>query len=340
MYKPIYTITPRLLNFITQATELKTWISQSIVDVAWISHLQFETTSRLAHSSTAIEGNPLSLSEVESVARGDEISGSERSKQEVQNYLVSLKWIWSQKAGDPITESDLLNLHYLITQKTLPDEKIGSYKTQVNRVIDPAGHTIYLPPPPEKAQSLTKDLLNWAHSDDALILHPIIVSAIIHHCLVSIHPFSDGNGRIARALAIWILYSRGFDTHHLFALDEFFDQYRQTYYNTLQQARDLDDDLTYWIEYVAEGLVITLTKTKNRIFSLQITSLPTQVTLTKKQEDSLRFLRDKGRIKSPALEEAFNITRARVGQLLKPLIDNGIVIREGLSRATTYRLGN
>jgi len=49
------------------------------------------------------------------------------------------------------------------------------------------------------------------------------------------------------------LLLQSFDTHHLFALDEFFGQDRQRYYNKIQQARDLDDDLSYWLEYVAAG---------------------------------------------------------------------------------------
>ncbi|MDP3543133.1 MAG: MarR family transcriptional regulator [Elusimicrobiota bacterium] len=60
--------------------------------------------------------------------------------------------------------------------------------------------------------------------------------------------------------------------------------------------------------------------------------------LTKRQEDVLRFLRDKGRARTPDIEAAFGFTRARAGQIIKPLVDAGLVIREGQTRATTYRL--
>lgn len=60
--------------------------------------------------------------------------------------------------------------------------------------------------------------------------------------------------------------------------------------------------------------------------------------LTKRQEDILRYLRDKGRVKTPDIEASFGFTRARVGQIIKPLVDAGLVIREGQIRATTYRL--
>lgn len=166
----------------------------------------------------------------------------------------------------------------------------------------------------------------------------LIVSGIAHHRLVSIHPFADGNGRIARVLGVWLLYARGFDTRHLFALDEFYEADCPRYYDKIKQARDLDGDLSFWLEYAAEGVVETLKKTRDRIVSLQVTEKAPRMRLTRRQEDILRFLRDKGKAKAPDIEAAFGFSRARVGQIIKPLVDAGLVIREGQTRATTYRL--
>lgn len=338
MYQPVYEITHELLSLITQAVELKTWISQSVVDVVWLPVLQRETVERLAHSSTAIEGNPLTLPEVEALARGEEIPARDRDKREVLNYMSAMRWVWRRKIDGSINETDLLYLHKLLTQKTLPKEQCGFYKTRPNRVINGRGITVYMPPAPEKARPFTSDLLAWLNSAHSKTLHPVIVSAVAHHRLVSIHPFADGNGRAARALSCLLLYARGFDTHHLFALDEYYERDRQRYYAKIQQARELDDDLTYWLEYVARGVVETLGRTKERIRSLEISSKTQKLALTKRQEDVLRFLRDRGRVKSPEIEKAFRITRARVNQIIQPLVDAGLVLREGQTRATTYRL--
>lgn len=338
MYKPLFDISPRLLSLVTQAAEIRAWVNSAVVDISWLPILQRETAARLAHSSTAIEGNPLTLPEVAALARGEEIGAKAKDKQEILNALAATNWVWNRKAESPIKESDLLRLHHVLTRKVLPDEQSGHYKTRQNRIVDHRGITVYTPPPPDKARPLTLELLNWINSRESEALHPVIVSAIAHHCLVSIHPFSDGNGRISRSLAIWLLYSRGFDTHHLFALDEYFERERQLYYQKIQQARDLDDDLSYWLEYVAEGVVETLSKIKERILSLKITVAAPRMVLTKRQEDILRYLRDRGRVKSPDIEKAFSLTRARVNQIIKPLIDAGLVIREGQTRATTYRL--
>lgn len=338
MYQPQFQITSELLHLVSLATEARSWISQAVVDVTWLPTLQRETAVRLAHSSTAIEGNPLTLTEVEALARGDEFPASTTAKQEVINYLGAMKWIWGKKPHDSINEPDLLHLHRLLTRKTLPREQVGRYKTRPNRIVNQKGHTIYTPPPPKQTRPLTQELLSWINGSQSLKVHPIIVSAVAHHRLVSIHPFLDGNGRLSRTLGVWLLYTQGFDTHHLFALDEFYEGNRKRYYEKIQQARELDDDLTYWLEYCAEGILETLNKTRKRILSLQITTKAPRLTPTRRQEDVLRFLRDRGRVKSSDIEKAFKLTRARIGQIIKPLVDSGLVIREGQTRATTYRL--
>lgn len=338
MFKPQLQISPDLLRLLTEATELKGLIAQAVLDVTWLPALQRDTAARLAHSSTAIEGNPLALPEVEALARGEATGAADKAAQEVKNYLSAMRWIWSRKSAAPICEKDLLHLHGLLTLKVLPPPQSGRYKDKANRVVDPKGNTVYTPPGPEQARTLTQELLAWIDAPEGRRLHPVIVSAVAHHRLVSIHPFADGNGRIARALGVWLLYTRGFDTQHLFALDEFYEADRQLYYDKLQQARDLDGDLSLWLEFSAEAVVETLKKTRERILSLQVTAKSPRLRLTKRQEDILRFLRDKGRAKAPDMQAAFHLTRARVGQIIKPLVDAGLVIREGQTRSTTYRL--
>jgi Fic family protein len=275
---------------------------------------------------------------VKNVVEGKQILALDKDKLEVSNQYEAIKWVAKQKASAPINERSLLHLHRLITHNLLPEAMSGHFKKKPNRVIDPQGRPVHLPPPPEKARPLTLDLLSWINSDESNKLHAIITSGIAHYQLVTIHPFSDGNGRISRALGIWLLYARGFDVDHICALDDYFKDQHQLYYDKLTQARELDEDLTTWLEYVAKGVMQTLQETKERILSLQVSHKGPKILLTKRQEDVLRLLRDKGRLKAPDIEKAFSLTRARVAQIMKPLTDTGLVLREGQTRATTYRL--
>ncbi|MBU0671605.1 MAG: Fic family protein [Candidatus Margulisbacteria bacterium] len=218
-----------------------------------------------------------------------------------------------------------------------PDSKCGIYKDKQNYVINEKGIKIYTPPPPKETIRSTRELLAWINSKETKELHPIPVCAIFHHRLVSIHPFSDGNGRIARALGTLILYQRGLDTKHLFSLDDFFANDRKQYYQKIEQARELDNDLTLWIEYVAAGIVTTLKDVKKRLEDLQVSSI-SRINISPRQEEVLRILRDNPSLSGAELIKRLKVTRSRINQILSPLIKSRLIIKEGQSRATRYRL--
>src|SRR5436190_20836002 len=79
------------------------------------------------------------------------------------------------------------------------------------------------------------------------------------------HPFADGNGRAGRMLALWELYRRGFDTHHIFSIDEFYWEDRARYYASLAAVPKGGGDLTTWLEYTTEGVRATLERVWLRV---------------------------------------------------------------------------
>ncbi|MBI2118765.1 MAG: Fic family protein [Elusimicrobia bacterium] len=250
------------------------------------------------------------------------------------NYASALRWIWKYSPTD-IKEKDLLKLHNILTVGLLSKDEVGSYKTKPNAVFG-NGKIIYKPPPPEAAAPLTRALLGWIHS--AGEEHPIIIAAVAHHRLVSIHPFMDGNGRIARALESWLLFRRGFDTHHILALDEFFDHDRSRYYREIQNVREQEDDLTSWLEYVAEGINETLRKAQSRIQSLRVKGGTEKITLIPKQERILQILSQVPRIRGGELAKSLSVTRSHLSKMIRPMIQAGLVVKEGSTRSAAYRL--
>jgi Fic family protein len=342
-YDPRFEIKPQFLSLVVEIAHRNAWLNylmttHNLHSQDWLCTIQREATTKLAHFSTAIEGNTLSLEDVEDIEHHSGVKKDD-SKQllEVKNYLAALKWIQSNQKQKTLKESDLFHLHKLISKGLLGSDQEGHYKTKANRIVDYAGRTIYTPPSPQKTPKLMQDLIDWLNKASKEKLHPIILSAIAHHRLVSIHPFSDGNGRISRALGVWMLYAQGFDTHFVLALDEFFEKDRQLYYDKIQQARDLDDDLTFWITYVAECLFQTLEKTQTRIQDLldQSKALPP---LSIKQKECIKFIKRRGEVRSPDLQKGLDISRARVNQIIGPLVKEGIVVQLGLRRGTTYRV--
>ena len=228
-YCPIFERSAQTVEYLTRASSLCAWIQEQAVDVSWISSTQRDALVRLAHYSTRIEGNPLTLPEVEALAMGKDLNIEEHAKQEVLNYFAALRWIWRKSPNQNIEEKDLLSLHKLLTQRLLSISESGVYKSKPNAVFQ-GTRIIYKPPPPEAAHILTRGLLHWLNSREARIEHAVIVAAITHHRLVSIHPFTDGNGRIARVITNFILHKYKYP---LIIIDY---KNRRSYYKALKKA--------------------------------------------------------------------------------------------------------
>jgi len=98
----------------------------------------------------------------------------------------------------------------------------------------------------------------------------------------------------------------------------------------------MDGDFTHWVEYVAQGLAWSHEDLQNRI---KTGALRLQgVSLTPKQEELLDLLKRKDLLGAPEIGKTMKINRARVNQLISPLVRLGLVIREGAARAARYRL--
>lgn len=335
-YHPSFQRSALLVRNLAEASSLRAWAQQQLIDVSWLGPTQRDALVRLAHYSTRIEGNPLTLPEVEALAAGKDLPVEERAKREVLNYFAALRWIW-RSGPRMIQEADVLKLHRLLTQSILPADEVGAYKTKPNAVF--AGNQIiYRPPPPALCQEFTRDLLKWLNSSDSLNEHPVIAAAIAHHRFVSIHPFADGNGRASRCLESWILFRREFDTHHIFALDEFFELDRKRYDREIQTARDRDNELTSWLEYISEGVIVTLRKTQQRIQALRAKGAGPRIILNSTQERILQTLTQSPVMKGSDLARTLRISRALFSKAMRPLLEAGLVVKEGSTKAAVYRL--
>src|SRR6478736_5312440 len=142
-YKPIYTITPVLLAQVEQIAGLRERIQAATVQVRWIPALQKDTRTRNTHSSTAIEGNPLTLEQVRAVEEGREIPAvAARAKREVLNYFAGLRFVEKNAAKKIITHEDILRLHKIMAADVMDQGTAGRYRTIAVRV----GR--HVPPPP------------------------------------------------------------------------------------------------------------------------------------------------------------------------------------------------
>ena len=331
-YQPKFTITPRLLALVQDIAGLRERIAGATVEVPWIPALQKDTRARNTHSSTAIEGNPLTLEQVRAVEEGRTLTAvPERARREVVNYFAALRHIEKHAGKKTITHEDILRLHKIISERVMEQGEAGRYRTIRVRVGS------YTPPPPELVSGLMFELLEWWNKDSGS-LTPVLSSAIVHYRFEAIHPFADGNGRTGRALALWALYRRGFDTHHIFSVDEYYWEGRPRYYAALQAVRQQGEDLTSWLEYTAEGLLLTLERAWQRIQHLSARAKGKILVLRPKQEQLLRLLRESGSLSPKEIWDGVGVSKQGAMDLLRPLMEAGLVRRVGTRKSGRYML--
>ena len=331
-YQPQFSISSTLLNHVESITSLREKIQGASIDLSWIPALQKDTRTRNVHASTSIEGNPLTLEEVKALEEGQEIpTPTPRSKREVTNYFAGLRYVGKKATLKTIRHDHLLELHRILAGGDVMDQgEAGAYRTINVRVGE------HFPPAHQDVSPQMFELLTW-WNEKAPSLSPILSSAILHYRFEDIHPFADGNGRTGRALALWELYRRGFDTHHIFSIDEYYWEDRPAYYRALGQVREAGEDLSQWLEYSARGLESTLQRVWQRVQMLQQRA-KNKLLLTPRQEELLTLLKTQGPQSPSQLWEALNLSKQGTLNVLNPLLESGLIEKIGTKKSGKYLL--
>ena len=331
-YHPQFTVTARLIAELEAIAALREKVLAATVQVAWMPSLQRDARVRNTHSSTAIEGNPLTLAQVRLIEEGHGLPAEPpRAQREVLNYLAGLRYIERHAKKKVITHRDIFALHDILATDVMDQGEPGRYRDMQVYV----GR--YTPPAPELVSGLMEDLLAWWNKA-APEWSPVVSSAIVHYQFEDIHPFADGNGRTGRALALWELYRRGFDTHHIFAVDEVYAEDRTHYYAALANVRKQGGDLTDWLGFCAHALHVTLERVWTRIQHLGASTAQKKVILRPRQEQLLRLLKDRRSMTPKEIRESLRVSKQGAMDLLNPLLEAGLVLRSGTKKSGRYRL--
>ncbi len=126
-YHPRFTITPTLLGQVESIAVLRERIHGAVVQVPWVPSLQRDTLAQNAHSSTAIEGNPLTLEQARAIEVGEPLPGLDRARREVVNYFAALRHIEKHASKKRMAHEDILRLHAIMAGAVM-DQGEGSRK--------------------------------------------------------------------------------------------------------------------------------------------------------------------------------------------------------------------
>ena len=189
-YTPPFNITNGMLTLVSSISEKIGKISVTS-NMQAKPHLRKNNRIKSIHSSLKIEANSLTIGQVRDVINGKTVLGEQKEIQEVKNAYAAYEKLVEI---NPFNINELKSLHGLMT-KYLVDES-GEFRKGEEGVFS-GDKCIFMAPPARMVPELMTNLFDWLSSSEKEV-HPLIMSAVFHYEFVFIHPFSDGNGRMAR----------------------------------------------------------------------------------------------------------------------------------------------
>ena len=335
---------------LTAISEIKAVIERAKLLPKQELKLRRQAMIRMTHGSTHIEGNILNLRQVGDVYSHKKVDAPNRDIFEVENYLKALKYIAQVvEKKQAITENVVLKIHKLVTDLTLSDEQSDHYRKGpvyvVRRRLGMPQETVYTAPRAELVSELVSDLIKWIHESEQQNINPIIVAGIVHQEIAAIHPFADGNGRTARALATLILYQRGYDFRRLFALEDYYNKNRSNYYQAINIGKNYDErktDFTPWLEYFVKGFKEEIDDVKGKVTELSLKKvgkeIQSQIYLDKNQIKILEFLDQTGRITLKDVVDILECPRRTAQLQLQKLKKLEMIVQIGKGPSSAYIL--
>lgn len=345
MFVPAFTISNKVLNNIAKIEASEEVIRHSPLLPLWEKQFREDAIVRSAYHGTHIEGNALQKDDAKDILQGKDVIGRPRDIQEIINYRRVIEYI-DEEAGkkiDRITEQIVKKIHRIIANKILVPESTGEYRDkQVVVKNSETGEVTFRPPAPVEIPYLMREFLLWLNRDDKE-LHPVLKAGITHHELVRIHPFIDGNGRVARVMATLILFLGGYDIRRFFSLEEYYDKDAASYYQNLQKASA--GDLTSWLEYFTFGASVEFLKVKEKILKLsKDVKLKEkfggqQIYLTDRQIKIIEYIQEIGYVQNQIFPSLFpDISEDSVLRDLQDLIKKELIKKVGSTKGARYVL--
>lgn len=232
------TLTNDILNRILAIEQNRLSLDTISISQGTASRLRKNSKKKSSYASNKIEGNPLTEGQANAAIESDPHRHFLKPEQEVRNYYLALNLL-EEKSRERVSFSKELILEVqALVEKGASKEKIGLRGAMppgfLFAVYDSESEQAeYIPPDYADVPELLEELVDYVNTTDD---HPLIVAAVVHYQLVTIHPFEDGNGRTARLMSGYLLDYHGYGFHGIGSLEEYFAYDPEEYYRSLQMG--------------------------------------------------------------------------------------------------------
>ncbi|MCP4898277.1 MAG: hypothetical protein GY906_14990 [bacterium] len=204
---------------------------------------------RTVHASLAVEGNTLSLDQVEAVLDGRRVTGPASEIQEVRNALEAYAQMDSWNPGSRV---DICAAHGILMAGLV--DRPGTFRRGAAGIVG-GEEVVHVAPPADRVPILVSSLLRWLK--DATV-HPLVRGSVFHYELEFIHPFADGNGRLGRLWQTLIL-SRWNPLCAVLPVEHVVRDRQSAYYSALRQS-DAAGRSTPFITFMLGAILEALEK--------------------------------------------------------------------------------
>lgn len=254
-YEPPFSITNQMLILVAQIAEKAGKLS-SYRSFETKPHLRRNNRIRSIHSSLAIEANSLSLDEVRSVINGKTVIGPQKEIQEVKNAYEAYDMLGK---FDPYSLDELKKLHGVMTYLTVQES--GVFRNHNEGVFN-GDRCIFMAPPPQFVPDQMQSLFEWMRASRGKV-HPLILSSVFHYEFVFIHPFADGNGRMAR---LWqtALLSEWNPIFQYLPLESHIYDFQKDYYDAIASCH-VSGNSDAFIAFMLDKINLTLDKVLQQV---------------------------------------------------------------------------
>ena len=336
-WTPKYTLTKEILTDLTKIETVKNSFDDKPLSPVLLSSLHKTAKITQTHYSTQIEGNRLTLKQVENALYTSNKSAKNyqgHDEKEVKSYYEAINYMEKYlDSNSPFSLSFIQKVHSIVegSKKNIP------YRDAQNAIYDSSdGALVYLPPETKDVPIMMDDLVKWVQDNINTLPTPII-AGLFHYQFVTIHPYFDGNGRTARLITSYIMRKFGYGLKGIYSLEEYYAKNLGDYYKALAThphhnyyfGRNVAD-LTPWLEYFIKGVATAFENVNIKAQEQQNIGVKADVSpilrkLDIKQRKILELFTEFEEITSIQAGEYLNLSSQSARLLLNKWVDVGFL---------------